>query len=135
MTAAAVAKGVDEDDPLIRSGLHQPRKQSKRRCEYTFQINNFGRVILYNDRDAFDVNDRHIDQINDHALPSAAKRLRVAELVARGLSSFAPKLHVDVPRITKELRLPAFEYPGERYVWPHPEKRLFHRTRSIISPA
>ena len=36
----------------------------------------------------------------------------------RGLSSFTPTLHVDVPRITKELRLPAFKYPGERYVWP-----------------
>jgi hypothetical protein len=62
--------------------------------------------------------DVQIEHIINCALPSGAERLRVAELVARGLSSFTPKLYVDVPRITKELRLPAFKYPGERYVWP-----------------
>ena len=65
-----------------------------------------------------DANDRQIEQINDHALPSGAKRLLVAELVARGLPAFNPEPYVNVPRITHELRLPAFEYPGERYVWP-----------------
>ena len=57
---------------------------------------------------------------NDRALPSDAERLRVAELVARGLPSFSPKPYTDVPRITRELRLPTFKYPdSERYVWPH----------------
>jgi hypothetical protein len=65
-----------------------------------------------------DANDRQIEHINDRALPSGAKRLRVAELVARDLPSFTPRPYVDVPRITKELRLPAFEHAGERYVWP-----------------
>jgi hypothetical protein len=65
-----------------------------------------------------DANDRQIEHINDRALPSGARRLVVAELVARGLPSFTPKPYVDAPRITKELRLPTFAYPGERYAWP-----------------
>jgi hypothetical protein len=46
------------------------------------------------------------------------KRLLEAELVARGLPSFNPKPYTDVPRITKELRLPTFAHCGERYAWP-----------------
>jgi hypothetical protein len=69
-----------------------------------------------------DANDKQIDVINNHACPSGAERLRVAELVARGIPgfSFAPALYVEVPRITKELRLPAFEYSGHSraYAWP-----------------
>ena len=63
-------------------------------------------------------NDVQIEHIINCALPSGAERLRVAELIARDLTSFTPRPYVDVPRITKELRLPAFEYSGERYVWP-----------------
>ena len=65
-----------------------------------------------------DENNRQIEHINTRSLPSGAQRLDVAELVARGLPSFTPKPYVDAPRITKELRLPTFAYPGEWYAWP-----------------
>ena len=46
----------------------------------------------------------------------------MAELVARGVPgfSFAPARYVEVPRITKDLRLPTFEYTGRSqvYAWP-----------------
>ena len=80
-----------------------------------------------------DANDHQIGYINDHALPSGAKRLRVAELVTRNLLAFTPKPYVDVPRITKELRLPAFEYPGVRYAWPC-ENRLKAQQQSASRP-
>jgi hypothetical protein len=67
-----------------------------------------------------DANDREIEHINAHARPSGAERLLVAELVARGLPAFAPKPYVDVPRISKKLRLPSFKYPGEPYAWSRP---------------
>ena len=38
-----------------------------------------------------EANDRQVEHINERALPSGAKRLLVAELVARGLPSFTPK--------------------------------------------
>ena len=63
--------------------------------------------------------DRQLQHINDHARPSGAPALLVAELVARGLPSFAPRPYTDVPHIVSELRLPTFKYPdSERYVWP-----------------
>ena len=69
-----------------------------------------------------EANDKQIEHINARALPSGAERLQVAELVARGVPgfSFAPARYVEVPRITKDLRLPAFEYTGRSqvYAWP-----------------
>lgn len=69
-----------------------------------------------------ETNDQQIEHINARALPSGAERLQVVELVARGVPgfSFAPERHVEVPRITKDLRLPAFEYTGRSqvYMWP-----------------
>jgi hypothetical protein len=69
-----------------------------------------------------EANDRVFERINDHALPAGANRLLVVELVARDLPSFRPKPSTHVPRLTEELRVPAFrhpsEYPGERYAWP-----------------
>jgi len=63
-------------------------------------------------------NDREVEYINNHARPSGAERLLVAELTARGLEGFV-KNSVQTPRITEELRLPAFEYSAhERYAWP-----------------
>jgi hypothetical protein len=42
-----------------------------------------------------DANDKQIDVLNNHARPSGAERLRVAELVSRGIPgfSFAPEAH------------------------------------------
>jgi hypothetical protein len=63
-------------------------------------------------------NDREVEYINNHARPSGAQRLLVAELVARGLEGFVNN-SIQTPRITEELRLPAFEYsPHDRYAWP-----------------
>jgi hypothetical protein len=53
-------------------------------------------------------NDREIEYINNHALPRSGGRLLVAE-----------KNSVQIPRITEELRLPAFDYSAhDRYAWP-----------------
>jgi hypothetical protein len=63
-------------------------------------------------------NDREVEYINNHARPSGAERLLVAELVARGLEGFV-KNSIQTPRIIEELRLPVFEYsPHDRYAWP-----------------
>jgi hypothetical protein len=67
-------------------------------------------------------NDREIEHINASALPSGAERLLVAELVARRLSGFVENW-VNIPRITTQLRLPAFQYSGQSlYAWPRQER-------------
>ena len=63
-------------------------------------------------------NDREVEYINGHALPSGAGRLLVAELVARNLEGFG-KNFIRTPRITEELCLPTFEYSAHHpYAWP-----------------
>jgi chromosome segregation ATPase len=62
-------------------------------------------------------NDREIEYINNHKLPSDAERLLVAELVARGLRGFVEN-GVETPRITQVLRLPAFERSQFAFAWP-----------------
>jgi hypothetical protein len=51
--------------------------------------------------------------INDYARPSGAKRLLSAEEMARGLRGFADG-YERIPRITSDLRVPAFTYSGIR---------------------
>ena len=64
-------------------------------------------------------NDIEIEYINDRARPMGADRLLVAELVARDLRGFASNSG-DAPRITKTLRLPAFQFDRhDPYAWPH----------------
>ena len=67
-------------------------------------------------------NDREIEYINGHALPSGAGRLLVAELIARNLEGFGKSLgnsFIRIPRITEELCLPTFEYSAHHpYAWP-----------------
>jgi hypothetical protein len=72
-----------------------------------------------------EANDKQIEHINARALPSGAERLRVAELVARGIPgfSFAPERNVEASRITKDLRLPAFGYTGRSQVYAWPRSR------------
>jgi len=63
-------------------------------------------------------NDREIEFVNGHALPSGAERLRSAELIARGIEAWRVK-SADVVRITRELCLPAFKHDQHRpYAWP-----------------
>jgi hypothetical protein len=63
-------------------------------------------------------NDREIEYINAQALPSGARHLLVAELLAGGPRGFVEN-SIDIPRITQQLRLPAFRYCSvSPYVWP-----------------
>jgi chromosome segregation ATPase len=63
-------------------------------------------------------NDLEVEYINANALPSGSMPLLVAELVARDLPGFARPIS-DIPRITKQLRLPAFVYSEfAPYAWP-----------------
>jgi hypothetical protein len=61
-------------------------------------------------------NDREIEYINGHALPSGAKRLLVAELKARGLPGWVVN-SIEAPRITYQLNLPPW-HPRSNYLWP-----------------
>jgi hypothetical protein len=62
--------------------------------------------------------DREIEHINAHALPAQAERLLVAELVARELEGFV-RNSIQTPRITEELRIPAFRFDRhDAYAWP-----------------
>jgi hypothetical protein len=67
-------------------------------------------------------NDREVEYINGHALPSGAERLLVAELIARNLEGFGKSFgnsFIRIPRITEELCLPTFEYSAHHpYAWP-----------------
>ena len=67
-------------------------------------------------------NDREVEYINDHARPSGAERLLVAESVARSLEGFGKSFgnsFIRTPRITEELCLPTFEYSAHHpYAWP-----------------
>jgi hypothetical protein len=67
-------------------------------------------------------NDREVEYINGHALPSGAERLLVVELIARNLEGFGKSLGnivIRTPRITGELCLPTFEYSAHHpYAWP-----------------
>ena len=64
-------------------------------------------------------NNMRIHVINDYARPSGAKRLLSAKEMARGLRGFVDG-YARIPRITKDLRVPAFTYPGYSgaYAWP-----------------
>jgi predicted nuclease with TOPRIM domain len=65
-------------------------------------------------------NDREIEHINAHALPSDGQRLFPAELIARGLRGFVEN-GVQIPRITETMRLPAFKYSAHQpFAWPRP---------------
>ena len=67
-------------------------------------------------------NDREVERVNNRALPSGASGIRYAELVARGLPGFMDGT-ANIPRLTKQLRVPSFTYSGsDRFVWP-PESR------------
>jgi NADH dehydrogenase/NADH:ubiquinone oxidoreductase subunit G len=62
-------------------------------------------------------NDAVIERVNQK-LPDGKEWLANAELVARQLKSFFDGTG-DIPRITKHMRLPAFQYAGlDPYTWP-----------------
>jgi hypothetical protein len=63
-------------------------------------------------------NDYELEHINARALPSGVGPLRSVELVARGHEGWV-KNSVEAPRLTKRLRLPAFEHDVHRsFLWP-----------------
>ena len=62
--------------------------------------------------------DKQIEDIINRSLPLGAERLLVAELVARDVKGFASNSG-DVPRITKTMCLPAFQFDQHNpYAWP-----------------
>jgi molecular chaperone GrpE (heat shock protein) len=64
-------------------------------------------------------NDAAIEYVNQKQ-PDGKKWLAGAELVARQLKSFFDGT-ANIPRITKHMRLPAFQYAGlDPYTWPRP---------------
>ena len=63
-------------------------------------------------------NDRAIEKINTRARPSGSQWLREAELIARDLKGFNDGT-ANVPRIARDLRLPAFDYNRQAHnIWP-----------------
>jgi DNA repair exonuclease SbcCD ATPase subunit len=63
-------------------------------------------------------NEREVDFINRHELPTGAERLESAELLARGIGSWRVGM-ADVVRIIEQLCLPSFKHdPHRPYVWP-----------------
>jgi hypothetical protein len=68
-----------------------------------------------------DANDHTIERINRKALPLRMESLVGAELIARDLRSFLDGAH-NIPRLTEQLRLPAFKYDDTHnpYTWPRP---------------
>ena len=65
-----------------------------------------------------EANDQRIERINAH-LPKGAKPLRVSELAARELTNFIVDGIERVPRVTTDLRLPAFRFDKfDPYSWP-----------------
>ena len=68
-------------------------------------------------------NDAVIEGINRKQLPDGADRLACAEVVARQLRGGFVDGTAHVPRITEQLRLPAFYYSAhEAYSWPRQER-------------
>jgi DNA repair exonuclease SbcCD ATPase subunit len=63
-------------------------------------------------------NEREINFVNGHQLPTGAERLQSAELIARGIGSWRVGM-ADVVRIVEQLCLPAFKHdPHRPYAWP-----------------
>lgn len=69
-----------------------------------------------------DSNDRVLERINSRGLPAGMKYLEGAEEVARGIRGYRDSAG-NVPRITQELRLPAFKHEAlNAYAWPKPNR-------------
>jgi hypothetical protein len=85
-------KGVDDD------WLNRERKRIEN--EYTYQINNFGRVILYSDREAFDKaaeRFRSIVEKYQAALKDALSKLQ-SEFEKRIVDEFSPRWEQNPPK-------------------------------------
>lgn len=64
-------------------------------------------------------NDAEINHVNAHLPQDSPGRLLSSELVARGLSGFRADGVHDVPRIARDLRLPAFQWDAHHpFAWP-----------------
>jgi len=61
--------------------------------------------------------DEEVDRINRRASPSGAEWLRSVELVARDLSGFNIST-ANIPRLARDVRLPAFDHRQSQYLWP-----------------
>ena len=77
-------------------------------------------------------NDAVIERVNRKSLPDGAGGLASAEAVARGVPGNFLECGADVPRLTRDLRIPAFHFGSTEaaYLWPEPERRLASTSRS-----
>jgi hypothetical protein len=85
-------KGVDDD------WLNRERKRIE--SEYTYQINNFGRVILYSDREAFDKTAERFRSIvvkYQAALKNALRKSQ-SEFEKRIVEEFSPRWEQNPPK-------------------------------------
>jgi hypothetical protein len=65
-----------------------------------------------------EANDREVERINTQARPNGSEWLLSAEMAARGLNGFNDGA-TNISRITRDLRLPSFEYNHQALnVWP-----------------
>lgn len=71
-------------------------------------------------------NDLVLERINRKSLPDGLGSLASAEAVARGVPGNFVAGGAGVPRLTRDLRLPAFHFEssGAAYLWPAPERPL-----------
>ena len=92
------SEGKSETISVDDQWLKKERKRIE--DEYTFQINNFGRVILYSDRDAFDKAISRFKIVIEKY--QAALRLKLSERKAafekRIIDEFAPRWESNPPR-------------------------------------
>jgi hypothetical protein len=65
-------------------------------------------------------NDAQLAIANRQARPAGAEHLRSAEELARDLTRGFGLLGTEIPRITRDLKLPAFKYEGysQAFAWP-----------------
>jgi hypothetical protein len=94
---------LDSEEKPIQVDDHQWLKRERKRIEddYTFQINNFGRVILYNDRDAFDKAIGRFQTVVKKYQATLRKKLSEsrAAFETRIVDEFAPKWEQNPPRL------------------------------------
>jgi len=90
--------GISETIQVDDQWLKKERKRIE--DEYTFQINNFGRVILYSDRDAFDKAIGRFQTVIEKYQAALRKKLSEsrAAFEARIVGEFAPKWNKNPPR-------------------------------------
>lgn len=128
----AVAKLTERKDQLRREEVNRRRwaayeKAEEERDRLSIELKELYPTFSTRLADVLariEANDRELERINGRELPDNAATLRSAEMIARGLKTLVDGTS-DIPRITKHLKLPAFEYDRQaRFTWPRELKPL-----------